>query len=234
MNNLTLVSLTGADDQTNIEVLQKLGTKYSFVEWGLLYSPHNEGTPRNPSKAWREAFFDADVPGSTAVHLCGRLAFEQLLEGKLPSDVLRAKRLQLNINARKQDFTDELTREVFRVALALGPRVILQYHAGSSRLIDEFLGKLSPAQAANVDVLLDESRGLGIFPSTWAVPESVKDFSVGFAGGLGPQNVNEVATKVSAVNSHWLDMESGIRTFNRLDEEKAEQVLALCQPFASR
>ena len=94
---LNKVSLTGPDDRTPIAALNALGARFPFVEWALLYVAHNEGAPRNPTQAWREAFFDAAPAGHSAVHLCGSLAFQQLLAGSLPREILRAKRLQLNM-----------------------------------------------------------------------------------------------------------------------------------------
>jgi hypothetical protein len=56
----------------------------------------------------------------------------------LPADILEAPRLQLNINARKPDFSDEQVLEVYARALELGPEIILQYHPQSAALIERF------------------------------------------------------------------------------------------------
>jgi hypothetical protein len=223
---LDRISLTGPDDKVSLAALSQLSERYPFVEWALLYVPHNEGAPRNPTQAWRRAFFDARLPGYSAVHLCGRQAFEELLQGALPSELLQADRLQLNINARKPDFTDAQVLEVFHRALDLGPDIILQYHEGTAALVAAFVRKLAPAALRRVHVLLDESKGTGKVMSSVSPPPAVEDLYCGFAGGLGPDNIAWALSALERTGKHyWADMESGIRTNNEFDMEKARLVL---------
>ena len=224
------VSLTGADDQVSLAELARLGGEFPFVEWALLYLPGKEGEPRNPTRAWRESFFEARLPGHSAVHLCGAAAFEQLLAGELPRDIAQADRLQLNINARGTDFADDAVLEVFSRALALGPALILQYHSGTAAVIERFLATLSAGDLPRVHVLLDESRGKGMPPAQWSVPTSLRAHApfIGFAGGLGPGNVQAAMADMSTLGvCHWIDMESGIRSDNQFDLAKARRVLEL-------
>lgn len=223
---LTCVSLTGPDDRTAIPALAELGARFSFVEWALLYVPHNEGAPRNPTRAWREAFFDSEVLGSRAVHLCGSLAFEELLTASLPAEILRADRLQLNVNARRQDFSDQQVLDIFRRALDLGPAIILQRHAETAALVDRFVAGLPSADKPRVHVLLDDSKGAGKAPDTWRRPPTLDGVQCGYAGGIGPQNVTKVLESVNGeTQPYWIDMESGVRTDNEFDLAKAQAVL---------
>jgi hypothetical protein len=223
---LTCVSLTGPDDRTDMRALAELGARFSFVEWALLYVPHNEGAPRNPTRAWREAFFDSAAPGSRAVHLCGSLAFEELLAARLPAEVLRANRLQLNVNARRRDFSDEQVLDIYRRALDLGPDIILQRHADTAVLADRFVAGLPAADKPRVHVLLDDSRGGGKAPDTWQRPSTLDGVECGYAGGIGPQNVVTVLESVNGdTHPYWIDMESGVRTDNEFDLAKAQAVL---------
>lgn len=231
---ITRVSLTGPDDRTDMTRLIDLSQQFSLVEWALLYVPHNEGAPRNPTRTWREAFFQ-HVDAASAVHLCGALAFEQLLKGELPADVLQAQRLQLNINARKPDFTDAQVLEVYARALELGPDIILQYHPGTAALIEQFTQQLPAAEQSRVHVLMDASRGTGKAPATWVRPAALDALHVGYAGGIGPENIETVLRDVSAPRrACWIDMESGIRTDNQFDAAKAEAVLQAVEVFANR
>lgn len=50
-SKLKLVTLTGADDKTDLAQLRALSDRYPFVEWALLVGPL-PGTQRNPSQAW--------------------------------------------------------------------------------------------------------------------------------------------------------------------------------------
>ncbi|MDN8078509.1 hypothetical protein QZN30_03750 [Burkholderia multivorans] len=231
---ITRVSLTGPDDRTELAALIALSQQYPRVEWALLYVPHNEGAPRNPTQPWRESFFNEEQLASrSAVHLCGALAFEQLLAGALPSDVLRAKRLQLNINARKQEFTDEQVLEVYARTLELGPDVILQYHPNTAALIERFAHATPASERSRVHILMDASRGTGKTPAIWLRPEALDGIYVGYAGGIGPENIGSVARDVAALGQPcWVDMESGIRTDNEFDAAKAEAVLQAVELFA--
>lgn len=232
MKRLRRVSLTGADNAVSIEELCLLTQQYRRVEWALLYVPHAEGRPRNPTRTWRETFFNAKLPGYSAVHLCGRRAFEELLAGELPEELLKTNRLQLNINARQRDFTDDEVRAVFDKALHLGPDVILQYHADSAPLIEEAVANCPAELRSRLHVLMDASRGTGVEPVSWGAPSSLAQVFCGYAGGLGPDNVVRVATQLNALNlPYWLDMESGIRTDNQFDLTKARAVLARTTSF---
>ncbi|KVP75456.1 hypothetical protein [Burkholderia ubonensis] len=229
---ITRVTLTGPDDRTDMARLIDLSQRFPLVEWALLYVPHNEGAPRNPTRPWREAFFQ-QVSSVSAVHLCGALAFEQLLKGELPVDILQAQRLQLNINARKPDFTEEQVLEVFARALELGPDIILQYHPGTAALIERFAQKVPASDRSRVHVLMDASRGTGKAPATWVRPAALHELYVGYAGGIGPENIESVLRDVSALGrACWVDMESGIRTDNQFDAAKAEAVLQAVEVFA--
>jgi hypothetical protein len=227
---LQRVSLTGADDQVPLRPLIELGEQYPFVEWALLYVPHAEGAPRNPSRAWFQNFFASQVPGYSAVHLCGRQAFEELVAGTLPRHLLQADRLQLNINARKKDFSDEEVLHVFQQALSLGPDVILQYHPDMAGVIEQFLATCSSEARARVHVLMDASRGTGLMPAQWTIPAALKESFVGFAGGLGPDVMEAALRKMEQCGqAYWADMESGLRSDNQFDVSKVRRVLEIAQ-----
>lgn len=226
---LQRVSLTGVDDNTSLLGLEGLTARYPFVEWAVLYTPHNEGAPRNPGATWRRRFF-AEFEQYSAVHLCGSLAFQQLLEGTLPAEVLKAQRMQLNVNARRKDFTDDQVLAVFARALEVSPAIILQYHPDSAALIERYVAELSTADRARVHVLMDSSKGTGVSPASWLRPAPLAEHYVGFAGNLGPANIRDTALALQAFGKpFWLDMETGIRTDNELDKQKAAMVLDNCK-----
>lgn len=224
---LQRVSLTGADDHTSVPELVKLTEQFPFVEWAVLYTPHREGVGRNPGRAWREVFFEALAPHS-AVHLCGAQAFEQLLTGSLSPEILRAQRMQLNINVRRDDFSHAQVLEVFARALDLSPAVILQYHPRSAELVERFLASLPEADAARFHVLMDASGGTGRSPARWIRPAALDRSYVGFAGGLGVANIREALHDLSLYHRpYWVDMESGVRTDERFDVAKAALILEI-------
>lgn len=237
--SLELVSLAGADDQVAPEALAGLSARHPFAEWAILYFPEKEGTPRNPSGGWREQFLALKLP-YTAAHLCGTKVFRDLLNAEtapsLIADLSRYRRIQLNINARRPEFTDEEVLAIYRTLHQAGLRLILQHHAASERVIEEFLYDLDEAGMKRVDILFDASKGTGQRPDAWPAPHRFNLFC-GYAGGLGPEvleaELPKIKTAVAQAQSrrdlpYWIDMESGIRTDNVFDLEKAEQVLAFC------
>ncbi|WP_341744755.1 hypothetical protein [Azonexus hydrophilus] len=237
--SLELVSLTGADDHVAPEVLAALSAKYPFAEWAILYFPEKDGTQRNPSAPWREKFLALDLP-YTAAHLCGTRVFHALLDPELAhsviSDLSRYRRIQLNINARRPEFTAEEVLAIYRTLHGAGLRLILQHHAGSERVIEQFLYELDEEGMKRVDILFDASKGTGQRPDNWPAPHRFNLFC-GYAGGLGPDVLETELPKIKAAIAqaqsrrdlpYWIDMESGIRTENAFDLEKVEQVLAYC------
>ena len=230
--HLTRVSLTGPDDRTNLADLHALGSEYPFVEWALLYLPSRQGTPRNPSQAWRDAYWANKPPGFTALHLCGKEVFDELLAGRINPELALADRLQFNINARVRDFTDNEVLAIYATALRIGPALILQYNDETSGVIERFLGLVHSRDAHRIHVLMDASKGRGESPSTWSVPEVLHSWFHGVAGGLGPQTIVSALTQLADHPfDYWADMESNIRTDNELDKDKARAVLAAAKPF---
>lgn len=240
--SLELVSLTGADDHVAPEALAALSAQYPFVEWAILYFPEKDGTPRNPSAPWREKLLALKLP-YTAAHLCGSRVFHALLDSELaPSviaDLSRYRRIQLNINARRPEFSDEEVLAIYRVLHQAGLRLILQHHAASESVIEKFLREVADNDAdglKRIDILFDASKGTGQRPDAWPAPHRFNLFC-GYAGGLGPDVLETELPKIKAAVSqaqsrrdspYWIDMESGIRTDNAFDLEKAGQVLAFC------
>ena len=238
--SLELVSLTGADDQVAPEALVALSAKYPFVEWAILYSHEKSATPRNPSAQWREKFLALKLP-YTAAHLCRSRVFRDLLSPALApsviSDLARYRRIQLNINARRLEFSEEEVLSIYRLLHQAGLRLILQHHAASELVIEKFLREVADDDAEGlkrIDILFDASKGTGQRPDDWPAPHRFKLFC-GYAGGLGPDVLATELPKVKAAVAksgrdlpYWIDMESGIRTDNAFDLEKAEQVLAHC------
>lgn len=234
---LTTVTITGADDQTNVDELLRLSQRYPFVEWAILYSPNQDGTARYPLPKWRNSFMDA-VRGTSvrrAMHLCGPSIRELLQQG--PQKLAyRAgyQRIQLNFNASR--FTEE---ELKRLAKKTGwaefwdgsPQgVIVQHNSANIKVPEIFISN----GCADVQVLFDSSGGRGVELDTYPTPLS--DFTCGFAGGIGPDNIDSALEKAAAAaggRDYWIDMESKVRTDNVFDLAKVEAVLERCAIWLS-
>lgn len=229
---LTTVTITGADDQTDIDSLLELSQKYPFVEWAILYSPNQDGAPRYPLAKWRNAFIDAarGTAVRRAMHLCGPSVRELMSQGAQKL-AYRAgyQRVQLNFNAKR--FTNA---ELIKLARSAGwaefwdgsPQgVIVQHNSANEAVPEIFISN----GCSDVQVLFDSSGGRGLELDTYPTP--LPDFLCGYAGGIGPDNIDSALQKAAAAagsRDYWIDMESKVRTDEVFDLEKVEKVLASC------
>ena len=236
---LTLVSLTGADDKVAPAALAALSARYAKAvppEWAILYCPEKEGSARYPSAAWREDFLVLGLP-FTAAHLCGPQVFREILDpatapGRI-ADLSRYGRVQLNINARRPEFTEVEVLASYLTLHQAGLHLILQHHHASRRAIEKFVPGLDAASLSRIDLLYDESKGTGTAPEQWPPISTVGPVPLrcGYAGGLGPAVLEEELPRIHESATAWRDlpyfndMESGIRTDNEFDLAKVEAVL---------
>ena len=211
---LNKVTLTGIDRWTNINDLINLQLQYPAVEFGVLVSATNVS----------ERFCDLETIKrfcnkglNLSMHVCGRLVKQILVNdftefnqgyGGLLSNF---KRMQLNTHSIKHKYSTDI---VFPDNI----QVILQLDGANSEFFNCYIDK------ANVVGLNDMSGGNGILPDSWEKSEMAY---TGFAGGISPDNVVEVVKQLESIQDkhYWIDMETHIRTNERLDLNKCELVL---------
>jgi hypothetical protein len=187
------ITLTGADERTDLKKLPALAQRSEAVEIGLLFSLSPEGRNRYPSVSWlKEAAHG--LGRCCAIHICGRAARREFLEGR-HHWIKRAGRIQIN---------GDVTRDTVALALGIfGHGVITQDNERTAHL-----------RALNLpghELLVDGSGGRGVLPAAWRRPETEKP--VGFAGGLGPGNLATMLPRIAAVaeDPWWVDMETSLR-----------------------
>ncbi len=225
------VTITGADDAVDPAALIALSIQYPCVEWGVLMSETREGTPRYPSKDWVLSFCKARRVASSnrngypffAVHLCGNLAQRASLGSWLwPAS---AGRFQLNgVRLPAPDDEAEMLEALTEASqsLVVGASPILQ--CPSADELDAYCA--FAARIPGCSVLYDPSGGRGLsaaMPAKWPSTR----VRLGFAGGITPDNVLAVLSRLAtcAFRPAWIDMESGVRTNDRLDLDKVQKVL---------
>ena len=77
MPTLSALGFCGADDSVNPRHLALLAQSYPTVEWGILFRPDKEGTPRYATSDWVGRLADllkiheGGTTGRLAAHLCG-------------------------------------------------------------------------------------------------------------------------------------------------------------------
>lgn len=226
---LAALGFCGVDDSVDPRQLIMYALSYPFVEFGVLFRPDKEGTPRYASSEWVDKLCsivrsEGNHSGSSlnirlAAHLCGSRVDEILRSGD--SSFLSSingvfGRCQINATAVNGVNTDDLGSCVPMLIKTVEQfpetEFIIQKNEETTALWEGILskGKLP----SNVTFLLDESKGTGVYAQGWS--NSISQYSqskIGYAGGIGPSNVNEVLTDLLQTNQiFWIDMESSLRS----------------------
>lgn len=226
MATITSCTLTGVDEQTDVNAIAQLSAKHPIVEWGFLYSPTRQGQPgRYPSVQFLHNTLKT-LPAHTkvALHICG-VGVAQLIAGEpvasalLERVSLRGGRVQLNFSAGAMQIS--LTQ--LRTYIEQHPNVqFITQHNSANEQVWRHLQDLP-----NHSILFDNSGGKGIQTAQWLPP--LPNVRCGYAGGLGPDNIATEWSKISTVAGNsgiWIDMESKLRDAQDwLDLDRAKTVL---------
>lgn len=213
--NLTHVTLTGVDDQTNLPALLALSAQYPMSEWGILYSVRSAGYwPRYPARELISKIASYLHAGGArlALHICGGEARQECDRGLLRDFAWPFQRVQIN---------GKLTAAEVERACAYWPdKTIITQDNGHGTLWQD-------VQAPNHAILMDSSGGRGIEPTGWRRQPTEKP--CGFAGGLGPLNLAIQLPRIRLVarGEWWVDMENNLRHAgaDRFVPELARQAL---------
>ena len=212
---LHTVTITGADDSTNVADLVALSREFPFVEWAILVSERNEGSFRFPTRDWINSFVNAATANKVkvATHMCGRWV-RNLLIGELdwnliPLCIQISNRVQINTHRNPHHCHPQLLAQLQDWA-DFDKRWIFQFDG-----VNDLLAAAMHAFGVPVAALFDTSGGAGRLPAIW--PSSTgMPFPCGYSGGLGPDNVLAELQKIDKVCAPdavtWIDMERQVRT----------------------
>lgn len=235
--NLRSCTLTGVDQWTDLDRLSWLSRRYTFAEWGVLYSPGRQGLEnRYPSISgcdWGVRLREMRWC-KMALHVCG-VGVNEVLGARthwLEEWLTGFGRVQLNL--RGDRFSGEMIAEGVRKIRQGAPerRVIVQLNDLNRPICEELNG------VEGVEFLWDSSGGRGVKPHGWAIwgdgaHSKVSQSLWGYAGGLGPENVASELPEIgfaSGGRPFWIDMEQKLRDQNdRFDLTKAEAVLDMVE-----
>lgn len=202
------ITFTGADEHTDIERMVSLSKKYP-IEWGILFSPKRQGAGRYPPLDFAERLTRRGGL-RLAAHLCGDHA-RAALKGIWPLAFGGFDRVQINTTEGHINVA-----AVHEWAARKGMRAILQCRSASF------------PPTTHVAWLFDQSGGRGIEPGAW--PKSHATSQCGYAGGIGPDNVLDVLSRIDSTD-FWIDMESKVRDANdRFDLDAVERVCQAVWP----
>jgi hypothetical protein len=238
----SLVTLTGASDDTKYEDLFERSKKYPFVEWAVLYSYSRSGNdPRYPSFDWIHNLVKTpEVQNgevNIALHLCGAGKTDVVTEfvrglNTIPWFYLGQSglfmlpgnaRIQLNFNLQNVHFSIADLQRIIAINNDFGGTPIITQHNEANKEL------LNHRFAPNHQILFDSSGGRGIEVAKWPAP--IPEKMCGYAGGIGPDNIGDVSFALDPIAAppFWIDMETKIRTDNKLDLELCDHVLKICE-----
>ena len=184
-----------------------------------------QGEPRYASRDWVTKLVGvaSGKNMNLAAHLCGQHANE-LLDGddafvKVLLD-WGFQRSQINataINGVDMSFNpSKAANNLISIAQKYpAMEFIIQQNEETRPLWQEIIDQ--GAFPANISMLLDESKGTGTQMNEKSLPPPPSDYNVGYAGGIGPSNIQHVLkTVLNLANGKavWIDMESSLRSIN--------------------
>ena len=241
---LRSLGLCSADDSVHPNMLVILAKAYPFIEFGVLFRPDKEGQPRYASRDWVERLAQAvkfkskgDTIMKLAAHLCSTRVNEFLSGDDTFIRQLQKwgfQRIQINatvVNGVDTYKMEESVPNALRVILKYPDLEFILQKNDETRPLWEGFGQVPP----NVSMLVDESKGTGLLCSSWPTPP--EDYEIGYAGGIGPENITHVLQKIkeaAAGRSVWIDMESRLRSIKNdkdiFDLDKCYQIIdAVCR-----
>ena len=211
--DVPILTLTGIDDSTSLATISSL-LRLRSCELGILYSASrhdddgcvNHKYPPRDSIARLLSDHRKLMSDRYAIHICGSLARQQLLQKEL-NDIIPRDDIRIQVNGIVS--VEEL-KEICK--LYPNQPIITQHFTGNEVLVE--------VDCENHSILVDSSRGNGICPIEWVRPPTTKP--VGFAGGLGPHNVLDLLPKFDGLSldvkeevilPYWIDMESSLREY---------------------
>jgi hypothetical protein len=208
---LHTVTISGSDNRTAAMDLLAISKDYPFVEWGILLSSNEEPKPRYPSTEWIASIEPLSRQGTkVSGHICGEWA-RNICKGRFPKQInhMMFQRIQINV---AHCFQKEVNNPAAMAACLPKNR---EYIVQVSLALQEgvALAKTLQGYDRTISILFDTSGGHGVTPTQW--PDLAPGMKCGFAGGLGPDNLEEALCSLSALVGHaqvWIDMESRVRS----------------------
>jgi phosphoribosylanthranilate isomerase len=231
--SLIRCTFTGLDEKFSLEDFSILSSRYSFLEWGILYSTSensNISSNRYPSQKWFEHHIEeinniAKKTGvSLALHVCGKESLNLIEQNNPFLEFLLPYFNRVQINFRYKSKQKEQLISLFENHPDIN--FITQQNLVNKELITDI------PDVDNHHLLFDSSGGRGVMEKSWTAPIGSK--LCGYAGGLGPDNIGLEIDNIdltAGFNDYWIDMETKIRTNEWLDSQKCQNVAKVVGNF---
>lgn len=234
------ISFIGIDEKTDLDKLNRVAelSNTPEIEFGVLYSESKmaQAHKRYPSKKWIENFVQKFWSGmplySTSLHLCGSAIEKYLDKDQYLVDLVNQfDRVQLNFSMAKFK-PDELTEKLFALQKVVDSVTVLQFNKSKAAFIQEFTQQVKTPSRLLYNILFDGSGGFGRVLEEPQKP--IDGFYCGYAGGIGPETVLDIVTKIDKVVSdeyYYIDMESKIREDDYLSIDKCIEVVKIVNQY---
>lgn len=229
---ITRVTITGADNNSSVDEMIRLSQNYDFVEWGILFGSQTN-IDRFPDERGLVNLYASLLPGNNiklSGHLCGKYS-RQVLENNdftFVEFLNRFERIQLNYNFGNSSNKWLIGNLINYVS---SPRnrhnFILQWNKSNQKQLYPYH---KDGQFNYIHLLYDSSGGRG--KEIEYIQEPLNTIFTGYSGGIGPDNIDKVISAIENTGNDkyvWIDMESKVRTDNKLDFNKVEEILKKVQ-----
>lgn len=230
------VTITGADDSINPRLLIELSQEFPFVEWGILISRNSVGERRFPSLKWikwlSENRFDHSLDEVVKIsgHICGQWVRDIMIGETYEFEKIfypvygMFRRIQINTHGEKLKISNS---GIVTALKSLDRPILVQFDE-----VNSWIYYCAKDAGINVFPFFDLSHGAGMLPEKW--PDFIGNYC-GYAGGLGPDNLEEQLVKIGSVvgdKDVWIDMETKVRSD---DDEKFDiKKVRKCLEIASK
>lgn len=216
---LAFMTMTGIDERTDLERLSAIVSSVP-IEFGILRSPKaglSGQSTRYPMEVTIDNFVSRFMPDRLAFHLCG--GYARMVHDEQWDDLCREIDFsavgRVQVNAVGADAADILRLQRFSVRIQRP--VIMQWRDESFPCVP------------GLHLLQDRSGGRGVEEKAFAIPNDLcmvcDSQMIGYAGGLNQSNVQSALWRMERMSrgkNFWIDAESGLRTDDWFDIEKAE------------
>jgi hypothetical protein len=188
------------------EFLQLLSTHYTWIEWGFLFRPDLEGTPRYPTAAWVDRLVKVNREAGSFMRLAGHLCKSRCQE-ILSGDYTFVKslatrgfgRVQVNATVANGVFVDPSKIDEYvaniRICIQAVPEVewIIQANEETKPIWERLVVPIAQSAGAsttmylpsNMSILYDASCGKGELATSYPQPLTISTTTSSNAAGEG-------------------------------------------------